>query len=63
MRTTSSSHGKGEEPIRRFADDLRLLRDMCAKGLDYLVTGRKIRKMFNARQRAGAKLYIDEEDL
>lgn len=60
MRTISAKHPKGQEPPRTFVDNLRLLWRIVSMGLDYLVKGRRIRKAFYQRQRAGEKLYVDD---
>jgi hypothetical protein len=62
MRTISAKHAKGQEPPRTLGDTLRLLCRIAAMGFAYLVKGRKIRREFYRRQRAGEKMYIDEID-
>lgn len=59
MRTTDAKPAKGAEPQRTVADDLRVLLHIARMAIDYLWTGRRIRKEFFARQRAGEKYYVD----
>lgn len=60
MRTTSATAGKGAEPPRGPLDDLALLWSIAAMLFDYLWVGRRVRREFFARQRAGDKYYVDE---
>lgn len=60
MRTTSASPPKGEEPPRTLRDDLVLLWGIAGMLLDYFWNGRRVRREFRARQRAGEKYWVDE---
>jgi hypothetical protein len=60
MRTVSSKYSKGQEPPRTWRDDLRTLRYIVSAALNYLIVGRKIRKVWHAKQRAREKYYLDE---
>ena len=61
MRTLSAKPGKGQEQPRGLADDVRLLWTIIQMGFDYLLgEGRRVRKKFYARRRAGEKYFVDE---
>lgn len=60
MRTVSAKDAKGQEPRRRFRDDVRLLFYIIRIGLHYLTAGHSIRRKFYARQAAGEKLFLDQ---
>ncbi len=60
MRTLSGNYPKGQEPPRRLRDDLRLVGTIVRMLADYLVRGRRIRRLFHARQHALQKLFVDE---
>ena len=60
MRTISAKYPKGHEPPRWWMDDVRLLWFIGQMGLHYVIAGRRIRKRWYAKQRAGDKFYVDE---
>lgn len=60
MRTISAKYPKDQEPPRRWMDDVRLLWFIGKMGLHYVIAGRRIRKVWYAKQRAGDKFYVDE---
>ena len=60
MKTVSARYPKGGEPPRRLADDLRLIGYIIRSVLHYFVTGRRIRRIWFGRQRAGEKFFLDE---
>ncbi len=61
MRTISAKYPKGQEPSRTLIGNLRLFWYIVSAGLHYLIGGRKIRKLWRARQRAGEKYYVEED--